>query len=801
MNDVKFALRQLLKNPGFAAVAMLTLALGIGACTAMFSVVHAVMLRPLPFREPARLVWIENIGTGGLSARTTRVDNFLEWREQSDSFEMLGAYFAFFDYTRYTLLDHGEPRRLRGVGISQNFLDVLGVRPLLGRGFTEEECIWNGRKVALLSHAFWRQHFNADSGVVGRSISINGEPTEVVGVLPPTFAFDSVFAPGTEVEMLLPFPLVNQTARWGNTIFAVGRLKPSATLAQAQAELDVISQRVAAAHPERGFGFGARVSGLEESIRGSFRTAMIILSAAVACVLLIACVNLSNLLLARGNARSKEFAVRTALGATRWRLVGQILTESLVLACGGCVLGVPLAFGLTNALAQLKAFSIPLLRTASVDPVVLVFTVVLTGLAGVACGILPAWQLWHSRGRESLSNAGERGTGGKSTSLLRRSLVIAEVALACVLLVAAGLLIRSFAEVLHVNLGFQPQQAIAWRADPVRGFKSRAEGNRYYDQLVETLAAIPGVESVGLTDTLPLGRNRTWGAAAKGATYPPGGYPVAFPRIVDHRYLQTMRIPLRAGRYFGEDDSAQVENVLVINETMARGLWPGQDAVGQVVSIGRNDWRVIGVVGNVRHGTLEEQSSAEMYLNFRQLDDWNAVEMVVRASRPQASLVPAVRAAIQKYDPTLPNSEFTTLEQIVDHAVAPRRLITHLLGSFSTLALLLASLGLYGVIAYSVSQRTRELGIRMAIGAQRSDVLQLVLREGLTTAGLGVAFGLLGALLTTHLLQSMLFGVSATNPLIYAANALILMAVALAACLIPARRAARIHPADALRHE
>jgi predicted permease len=800
MNDLKFALRQLWKNPGFAAVAMLTLALGIGACTSMFSVVHAVMLRPLPFREPGRLVWIENIFTGGLSARTTRVDSFLEWRNQSDSFETLGAYFAFFDYTRCTLLDHGEPRRLRGVGISQNFLEVLGVRPLLGRGFTEEECIWNGRKVALLSHAFWRRHFNSDTGIVGRSLSINGEPTEVVGVLPPTFDFDSVFAPGTEVEMLVPFPLVNQTASWGNTIFAVGRLKPSATVAQAQAELEVISQRVIAAHPERG-RFGARISGLEESIRGPFRAAMIILSAAVACVLLIACVNLSNLLLARGNARSKEFAVRTALGATRGRLVGQILTESLVLACGGCMLGVPLAFALTNALAQLKAFSIPLLRTASVDPVVLAFTVALTGLAGLACGILPAWQLWHNRSRESLSDAGERGTGGKSTSLLRRSLVIAEVALACVLLVAAGLLIRSFAEVLQVNLGFQPQQAIAWRADPVRAFKSNAEGNRYYDQLVETLAAIPGVESVGLTDTLPLGRNRTWGAAARGVTYPPGNYPVAFPRVVDHRYLQTMRIPLRAGRYFGEDDSAQVEKVIVINETMARGLWPGQDAVGQVVSIGRSDWRVIGVVGDVRHGTLEEQSSAEMYLNFRQLDDWNAVEIVVRASRPQASLVPAVRAAIQAYDPSLPNSEFTTLEQIVDHAVAPRRLITHLLGSFSSLALLLASLGLYGVIAYSVSQRTRELGIRMAIGAQRSDVLQLVLREGLTTAGLGVGFGLLGALFATRLLQSLLFGVSATNPLIYAANAVILMAVALAACLIPARRAARIHPAEALRHE
>jgi predicted permease len=800
MNDLKFALRQLLKNPGFTAVAVLTLALGIGACTAMFSVVHAVLLRPLPFRAPERLVWIENVGTGGLSARTTRVDNFLEWREQNGSFETLGAYFAFFDYARFTLLDHGEPRRLRGVGISQNLLDVLGVRLLLGRGFTDEECVWNGRKAALLSHAFWQSHFNGDRSVVGTSITLNGDPTEIVGVLPPSFDFDSIFAPGTEVEMLLPFPLAPETASWGNTIFTIGRLKPTATIDQAQAEFDVISRRVSEAHPERG-GFGARMMTLEDSIRGSFRPAMWILSGAVSCVLLIACVNLSNLLLARANARRKEFAVRSALGASPWRLVRQILLESLVLAVGGCALGVPLAFAITAGLARLKAFSIPLLQTTTVDTTVLIFTVALSCLAGLACGILPAWQLWRSGARENLSDAGERGSGGKSASLLRRSLVVAEVALACVLLVAAGLLMRSFAEVLNVDLGFQSKSAVAWRADPVRAFKTLAEGNRYYDQLVERVAAIPGVESVGLTDCLPLGRNRTWYAGAKGISYPPGANPIAFPRMVDHRYLQTMRIPLRSGRYFDARDTADTEKVIVINETMARGLWPGEEAVGHVVSLGRSEWRVIGVVGDVRHGTVEERSGAEMYLNFRQIDDWNAIEVVVRASRTSPSLVPDVRAALKAYDPMLPNSEFTTLEQVVDHAVAPRRLITNLLGTFSSLALLLASLGLYGVIAYAVSQRTRELGIRMAIGAQRGDVLRLVLREGLTTAGIGVVLGIVGALLTTRLLKTMLFGVSATNPLIFAVNALILMAVALAACLIPARRASRIDPMEALRHE
>ncbi|MCI0541984.1 MAG: ABC transporter permease, partial [Verrucomicrobiales bacterium] len=613
MQDFKFAFRQLLKNPGFTTVAVLTLALGIGACTAMFSVVHAVLLRPLPVREPERLVWIENVGTGGLSARTTRVDNFLEWREHNESFEQLGAYFAFFDYARFTLLDQGEPRRLRGVGISQDFLNVLGVRPFLGRGFAEEECVWNGRKAVLLSHTFWQRHFHGDRSVVGRSVTLDNEPTEIAGVLPASFDFDTIFAPGSEVEILVPFPLVPETARWGNTLFGIGRLKPTATLRQAQAEFDVISRQVREAHPERG-GFGARMTTLETSIRGSFRTAMWILSGAVACVLLIACVNLSNLLLARANSRRKEFAVRTALGASPWRLVRQMLLESLTLAAGGCVLGVPLAFALAAGLARLKAFSIPLLQTTTVDATVLIFTALLTILAGLACGVLPAWQLWHSGARESLSDAGERGSGGKSTSLLRQSLVVAEVALACVLLVAAGLLIRSFAEVLNVDLGFQSKSAMAWRVDPVRRSQSLAEGNRYYDQLVEKIAAIPGVESVGLTDCLPLGRNRTWGAGAKGVIYPPGTFPIAFPRMVDHRYLQAMRIPQRSGRYFEAHDTADTEKVIVINETMARGLWPGEEAVGQVVSLGRTDWRVIGVVADVRHGTLEEKPGPEMYL-------------------------------------------------------------------------------------------------------------------------------------------------------------------------------------------
>ena len=576
VQDVRFGVRQLRKNPGFTLVAVLTLALGIGACTAMFSLVHAVLLRPLPFRDSRHLVWIENAGSGGMSERTTQVNNLREWRAQNTSFEDLAAYFAFFDYIRYTLTGSGDPLRLHGVPVSKNFLGVLGVQPLLGRGFTDEECASNGRKAALLSHAFWQQHFAGDPGVLGRSINLNGDPTEIVGVLPPSFDFDSVFTPGTKVELLLPFPLTDETSSMGNTLFAIGRLKPGVTLEQAGAELNVICQRITQAHPERG-NFGARLTSLETSVRGNFRQPLFMLFGAVGCVLLIACVNLSNLLLTRANARRKEFAVRVALGATRRRLVCQALTESSLLTLGGGVIGVPLAFAATGGLARLQTFNLPLIRSTTVDATVLGFTVAIAGLAGLLSGTLPALQFTRGNTRERLEAGGSRGSSGGTAALVRKALVISEIAVACVLLVGAGLLIQSFGKLLDVNLGFQPKQAAAWRVDPPRSFKSTEERGRYYEELMRRVTALPGVESAGLTDALPLGRNRSWSIGAKGVSYPKGRRPEGFVRLVSPHYLQTMLIPLRAGRFLDEKDTADSEKVIVINETMARSLWPGQD--------------------------------------------------------------------------------------------------------------------------------------------------------------------------------------------------------------------------------
>ena len=812
INDIKYAFRQLIKSPGFTLCAVLTLALGIGACTATFSLVNAVLLRTLPFREPERLVWIESLPRPDAGASTLRVDTFVDWRTQARSFESLAAYDAFFEANGYTITGDGEPQRLRGVQVSQNFLDVLGVRPVLGRGFVDEECVWNGRRAALISHAFWQQKFGGATDVIGRAVTINGESVQIVGVLPPSDNLDVLFSPGTRVELLLPFPVTEETSpfanRWGKTLYAIGRLNPGVSLSQAQEELTVISERLNALYPKRvlhsgGFKFGARVTWLKDHIRGSFRPVFMLLSGAVLCVLLIACVNISNLLLARANGRRQEIAVRIVLGASCWRLVRQIMMESLLLALAGCVLGVFGAFFGIALVPRLQVFSIPLLQTAAMDTTTAIVTLALTCVAALTCGILPSLQLWRRGATEALRELGSRGGTGKSIAWIRRTLVASEIALACMLLIGAGLLIRSFIGVLQVNLGFQPEHAVAWRVETSRPFNSLAERVAFYDRLVERVSAVPGVDSVGLCDSLPLAFKRLWSLRVKGVTYEANAFDLAVVVLVDHHYLQTLGVPLRAGRYFDDRDSADSSQVMIINETMARNFWPDQDPIGKAAWVNSPDeCTVVGVVADVRQG-LEETPKPEMYLSFRQRDyfQWHSPRLVVRSTRSLHSLIPDVRTAMKEFDPVMASNEFTTLDQIVDREVAPRRLITGLLGSFSSFALLLAAIGLYGVIAYSVGQRTREIGIRLSLGAQRGDVLRLVLGEGLRMAGIGVAVGLTAAFLVTRVLCSQLYGVAPTDPATFAGVVVLLVAVAMLAAWIPARRAARIDPMEALRYE
>lgn len=796
--DLRFGVRTLLKNPGFTSIALLTLALGIGANTAIFSVVNTLLFRPLPFREPERLVWIANTGTtGGLSSVTTRVANFNDWRAQNKSFEDMAAYFAFFDYGSYNLIGVGEPERVIGVGVSQNFFALLGVAPQLGRSFNEEESRWNGSPAVILSHAYWVRRFAADPTVVGRALTLNDKSTTVVGVLPPTFDFASTFSPGSRVDIVTPFPLTQETDRWGNTLAVIGRLKPGVTMAQAQAELDLLNQQLKQAHPER-WTWGAKLTGLQEQISGKFRRAFLVLFGAVGCVLLIACTNLSNLLLARAATRRKEIAVRIALGANRARLVRQMLTESLLLAGGGALLGLPLAFAATRLLASTKAFSIPLLPTVTIDGMALAFTLFVALITALLFGIVPAWQMSGVDVHEDLKDASRGSSGGKRSARIRQALVVAEVALACVLLIGAGLLLRSFQRLLEVDLGFRPEQTAAWRIETGGRFRENAPRVAFFNELVRAVEHVPGVEAVGLTDTLPLGRNRSWGLRAKGETYPEGQSPLAFPRIVDPGYIKTMRIPLRAGRDFTAHDTADSERVLIINETAARRLWPHKDAIGQIALNGNTELRIVGVVSDVRHSALDQEAGLEMYLPITQSGS-GSLELVVRAKMPIESLAPGVRAALSKVDPKLPTSEFQTLSQLVDQAASPKRLVTLLLGGFSLLALILAALGIYGVISYAVTQRTQELGIRLALGARTIDVLRLVIKQGMQPVVVGLGLGLVAAVALTRLLASLLFGVSATDPATFAGIALLLAAAALLACYLPARRAAKVDPVIALR--
>ncbi len=808
-SDLRLAVRQLAKSPGFAFTAIATLALGIGVCTAMFGVVNTVLLKALPFREPARLVWIENTGGNGLSGRTSRADTVLGWRAQNTTFEAIGAYFAFSDYGAKVLRSSGEPERLRDVGVSDNFLDVLGIRPQHGRNFTAAECAFNGPGAVILSYRYWQRRFAGDPAVVGTTVTLNNHPATIVGVLPRTFDFSAIFTPGSAVEILTPFPLTPETARYGNTVFGLGRLKPGVTLAQAQAEMTVISVRLR--ETLKGYGdFGARLQTLDDAVRGRFRRAFALLTGAVLCVLAIACVNLSNLLLSRLNIRRQEFAVRIALGAGRGHLIRQALTESLLLAALGAVLGVPLAMWATDLLAHLQTFGVPLLQDAVVDPAALGVTIGLTTFAGLASGLLPALYLSQGQRSQVLQNDTHQRSAGRSSGLARNGLIVAEVALACMLLVGAGLLFRSFHALLAVNLGFQPQDTLAWRVDPQRSFKSGEEVAQYLGELTRRVATVPGVEAVGLSDTLPLSRNRTWGAGAVGVDYKNGEYPLAFPRVIDSHYLQAMRIPLVAGRYFEEGFNPKAEKTIIINESLADRLWPNQNPLGHKIQVNGGS-TVVGVVADVRHGSLEEHGGNEMYLDCRQTGDWSAMEMVVRLAAPKpgegesrrtpASLVPAVRAVLTGFDPGIPNGEFRTLDRLIDDAVGPRRLITRLLGFFSALALSLAAIGLYGVMAFAVTQRRQEIGIRMAIGAQRGDILQMILRSGLKLVAIGVAVGLTGSLAVTRILQGQLFGISAYDPLTFVGIAALLTAVATAACLLPALRASKVDPMVALRAE
>ncbi len=797
--DVRYALRSVRHNAGFFVTAVLIIGLGVGGSTAIFSVVNPMLLRSLPFEEPDRLVWIANSGSGGLSSVTSRTSNLTDYRRLNRSFEQMSGYHAFFDYNGYNLVGDGEPERLVGVPVARDFLEILGVQPEIGRNFVDDEVIYQATEAIILTHGFWQRRYAGDPSVVGRTLTINDAPSVVVGVLPASFDFATFFSPGSRIDFLTPFPIDEQSDRQGNTLVIIGRMKPGVTVADTQAELDLMNEQLQAADPER-WGLGAVGTEMQEKITGRFRRAMLLLAFAAGLVMIIVCANLSNLLLARAADRRKEIAVRGAMGASRGRLVRQMLTESLVLSVTGATLGVVVAIAITRAVASASAINVPLLQSVTIDGAALGFTVLLAVLAGLLFGIVPALQASVGGEQAALTDAGRGTSVGRRGAWVRESLVVSEVALACVLLIGGGLLMRSFFAVLEVDLGFDETGAMAWRVDTSRPFDTGEERIAYFQRIVDSVGEVTGVESVGFSDTLPLGRNRGWGIRVQGVDYGENCCPGALPRLVDPGYLRTMRIPLVSGRYFEAADTLETELVIIINETAARALFPDEDdPINRIILVNGEEFRLAGIVADVRHSSLEEESGNEMYILVTQQPFWwGAVELVARSPLPPGSVAGSVRAAIRAVDPSLPASDFHTLGEIVDRAVSPRRFILLLIQAFAFTALALASLGIYGVLSYSVSQRTQEMGIRMALGARASQMQQQVVARTLTLAVIGVVIGCAGALVLSRLITSLLFGIEATDPLTFVGVTGLLLAIAAMAGYFPARRAARIDPMSVL---
>ena len=805
LQDAAYAVRTHRRDPAFALFTAAVIGLGVGAAASVFSVLKPLVIAPLPFAEPHELVWIANDaepGDNSLDAVTSRSANLHDFRARARTFEGLTGYNAFFDHAGYTLAGAGEPERLVGVDVAHDFLEVLGVRPLHGRSFAAEEGRPGGPRAVILSHGYWRRRFAADPAVVGRTLTLNDEPHAVVGVLPPTFDFSSVFTPGIRVDILLPFPVIadGDPGFQGNRLFLIGRLRPGVAPAAAQAELDAILAALAEENPRR-WGLGAEVAPLQAQLAAPFRPALLVLAAAAGTLLLIVCVNVSNLILARSPGRARELAVRKALGASRGRLVRQLMLESLAISLGGAVLGSGLAVLTTRLVARSAGVRIPLLDGVKVDGPVLVFAAAVAILTGLLVGLVPALQVSEGGEASALRDGSRTHTQSRGARRLREALVTLQVTLVCVLLVAGGLLARSYRAVAGVDLGFDARDVVAWQLDPGLRFESPRQRSDFFGTLTARIASVAGVDAVGLIDELPLGQSRTWpfrvvGAADDGEE----ATDRVFPHVIDPGYLPAMRIAVLEGRGFERYDTEETAPVVLLNESGARHFFGSESALGRHVrTFGEREWEVVGVVRDVRHLSPEMDPGVQVYFPIAQMPDYPVPEMVVRSRLPLPQVIAAVRAALGQVDPAMPTDEVWTLASTVDTAVSARRFTLLVLGAFGVAALLLAALGIYGVLAHAVAERTLEIGIRMALGASAGGVVGGVLGRTLQLAGLGVAAGVVLSLLGTRFLGSLLYGVSATDPPTFVAMAVVLLAVAAAAGAVPAARAAHTRALVALR--
>jgi predicted permease len=793
--DFRYAWRGLLRERGLTATAVLILAIGIGANTAVFSLIRPVLLKPLPFEDAGSLVWVANTGTS-LSGATFQVATYEALSKQSTSFSEWTAYFAFFGYGVNSLTGLGDPERVSIVDVAPRFFEVLGVRPANGRLFLSEEYQPNAPGVVLVSHEFWTRRLGANPAVVGTALGLNDRPTLIAGVLPPTFNFSSIFTPGTRVDFVKPATL-EPMKPWGNTMSLIARLKPGTSIESARAELETLAPAIRAATPEL-FRFGTRVTPLQEHVSGSMRRPLLVLWGAVGLVLLIVCANVSNLLLARSTARAKEFAVRLALGAGRGRIVQQLALEGVVLAGLGGALGIPLAYLLTTLVKQNVTLAIPLLSQVHVDGFALLVTAGVAIGTGLLFSILPGLRLARTDPQSALTDQSRGTTAGRQHAWVRSSLVVAEVVIACVLLVGTGLLLRSFVNLLDVDLGFRPAESTVLTLKVSRD-RSTEQTVALFTEAAKRVRGLSAVQAAGLTDALPLDRNRTWGLGVPGQTYAPGQRPGGYTYIVGPGYLSAMGMTLVRGRDFADTDTVNTTPVLIVSESLARQLYPSEDALGRLAQVrGDRPHTIIGIVADVRQTSLDERGSSQLYLVYTQGGGF-ATDLVVRSSTPPSAYIGVVRQELASIDPTLVVTDIRPLAGLVDRSVSPRRFVVSLLTGFALFALLLASLGIYGVVSYGVNQRVQEIGVRMALGASGRDVRRQVLAGTLRLAVVGIAVGLAAALALGRVLGSLLFNTSATDLATFGWAALALLAVACAAGYLPALRASRIPPMQALQ--
>ncbi|HXI91461.1 MAG TPA: ABC transporter permease [Blastocatellia bacterium] len=799
--DIRYASRMLIKRPVFTAVAVITLALGIGANTAIFSVVNAVLLNPLPYANPSELtlIWLQHPPTNQFQQPVSFPD-FNDWQAQSQSFERIVATRT----VSVNFTDGNEPERVNGARVSAGFLSMLRVKPVAGRDFLESEAQPGGAPVALIGYKLWQERYGGDASLIGRAVSIDTTSYTIVGVLPRSFYYPT---PDTQVYI----PLIqgkNETARGSRFLRLTGRLKPGVSLGEAQAELDIIAGRIAKQYPDSNAGVGVQLVPLHEQVVGKIRPALMILFGAAACVLLIACVNVANLLLARATARRAELAVRTALGASRLRLIRQLLTESVLLSLVGGFLGTLIAMWGVPALTSISASSIPRVEEVSVSLKALLFTLVISLATGVLFGIVPALQSSGKRLTENLKEGRRGATGGAMHQRLLNLLVAGEVGLAVVLLAGAGLMVRSFISISGVAPGFNPKGVLTigiGLTQPI--YADIQQQSRFYERLTEKVRALPGVESAAGVNRVPLlGFNSSTSFTFQGKPVQAGNEPTADCRIATPNYFKTMGIPLLKGREFTEHDLKDAPEVVVINQAMAEQFLPNEDPIGKRLQIYPNPprWReVVGVVGDVKLLGLDADINPAIYVPLTQNPYAGAMRssyLAVRTSGDPGSVAVPIRGEMKTVDSGVPVAQVRLLEDIVADSVAPQRLIMWLLVAFAGLAALLAAVGIYGVMAYSVTERTHEIGVRMALGAGSTDMLRMVMLDGAKVTAAGIIAGLAAAFALTRVMSTLLYKVSAADPITFAGISALIVCVSLVASYIPARKASHVDPMVALRY-